>query len=98
MLGNGFRNPFGGFVWDFDKASFRGEPTVAICLEATHGDKTFELEADETFKVHSSPIIFDDLRMGCRYDARVEIPNWNMPDFDDSSWDNAVIEKTQKGI
>lgn len=98
LLGNGFRNSFGGFVWDFDKASCRGEPTVSLYIEATDGKDVFELEADETFKVHSSPIIFDELRMGCRYDARLEIPNWNMPDFDDCGWDNAVCEKTPKGI
>ena len=31
VLGNGFRNAFGGFVWDFDKASCRGAPAVALC-------------------------------------------------------------------
>lgn len=98
LLGNGFRNSFGGFVWDFDKAPCRGVPTVAMCLEASDGSEVLELEADETFKVHPSPVIFDELRMGCRYDSRLEIPNWNMTDFDDSGWDNALCEKTPKGI
>ena len=30
ILGNGFRNPFGGFVWDFEKAHHRGTPTAAL--------------------------------------------------------------------
>lgn len=98
VLGNGFRNAFGGFVWDFDKAACRGVPTVALCLEATDGENAFELEADETFRAHPSPILFDDERMGCRYDARLEIPDWNLPDFDDSAWEHALPEKKPRGI
>lgn len=89
LLGNGFRNPFGGFVWDFDKADFRGPLTLALCCELD--DKNFE--ADTSFKTHPSAILFDDLRMGCRYDAREEIEGWPETDFDDSSWNNAVVCK-----
>ena len=94
ILGNGFRNAFGGFVWDFDKASCRGAPAVALCLEASAGERAFEMEADETFRTHPSPILFDDERMGCRYDARKEIPGWAEPDFDDGAWAFALTEKT----
>ncbi|MBR4539466.1 MAG: family 78 glycoside hydrolase catalytic domain [Clostridia bacterium] len=98
ILGNGFRNAFGGFVWDFDKAACRGVPTAALCLEAKNGEKVFEMEADESFRVHPSPILFDDERMGCRYDARKEIPDWSMPDFDDRFWEHALPEKRPRGM
>lgn len=94
LLGNGMRNAFGGFVWDFDKASFRGPLCVALCIEAKDGENSFELETDETFKTYPSPIIFDDLRMGCHYDARLEIPDWADAEFDDSEWEFA--KKLQK--
>ncbi len=97
ILGNGFRNPFGGFIWDFEKAAHRGTPTVALCIEASDKDNNFELEADESFKTHGSPILFDDLRMGLQYDANLEIPDWNSIGFDDSTWDNAIKEKTPRG-
>ena len=97
LLGNGFRNCFGGFVWDFEKASCRGPVTAALCLEAEGKGKTFELECDETFRTHPSPITLDDLRMGCRYDARLEIDNWCDIDFDDSSWDFVKAEKKPSG-
>lgn len=97
LLGNGFRNPFGGFIWDFDKAAHRGAVTVALCLEASDEERTFELEADESFKTHSSPITFDDLRMGCRYDAGLEIPGWCERGFDDSTWNRVMVEKMPKG-
>ena len=97
LLGNGFRNPFGGFIWDFQNAPHRGVPTVALCLEAENESKRFLMEADESFKTHASPILFDDLRMGIRYDANREIPGWNCAAFDDADWKNALPEKTPRG-
>lgn len=97
ILGNGFRNCFGGAVWDFEKAPCRGAVTAALCIEAECDGESFELEADETFKTHPSPITFDDLRMGCRYDARLETDNWCGVDFDDSSWSFVKKEKTPRG-
>ena len=98
ILGNGFRNPFGGFIWDFDTAPHVGALCCALYLEAQNGEKHFELEADESFKAHPSPILSDDIRMGFCYDSRLEIPNWNKADFDDSGWDNAKHERKPRGI
>lgn len=97
ILGNGMRNAFGGFIWDFEKISARGPVCTALCTEIKGEGKEFVFEADESFKTHSSPILFDDLRMGCVYDSNLEIEGWNMPDFDDSKWDNAIFETTPAG-
>ncbi len=97
ILGNGFRNPFGGDVWDFNLSAHRGAVTVALCLEAEDAENRFELEADESFLTHPSPIVFNDLRMGCIYDARLETDNWNSIDFDDSCWEHAKMEKSPRG-
>lgn len=96
-LGNGWRNPFGGFIWGFDKSEHIGPVTAAFCLEAKNSDKEFILEADESIKTHPSPVLFDDLRMGCQYDARLEIDNWNTVGFDDSAWSNVTYEEAPKG-
>lgn len=97
LLGNGFRNPYGGFIWDFEKSTHRGPVTFALCLKASAKDVHFELEADEGFQTHPSPIQYDDLRMGYCYDAGKEIPDWNMPGFDDSTWEPAQKERTPRG-
>jgi len=97
VLGNGFRNPFGGIVWNFDKSKHRGVPILALCLEAENETQKIELEADESFKTYPSPILFDDLRMGYRYDSRLEIDNWNGIDYDDTHWSYAMYEKTPRG-
>lgn len=81
----------------FGISSCRGTVTAALCIEAECDGKVFELEADGTFKTHLSPVTFDDLRMGCRYDARLETDNWCGVDFDDSSWDFVKKETTPKG-
>lgn len=97
LLGNGFNNPFGGAVWDMDKAEWRSAPRVALELSAANKDRTLSIVADESFKVHASPIFFDDLRMGEYYDANKEIDGWNEIEFDDSSWGNALIAPVPRG-
>ena len=86
ILGNGMHNCPGGVVWDFDKAQWRSSLRFALSFEL-NGEEAFH--ADESFTTHPSPYLFDDLRMGCHYDANLEIPGWNEPGFDDSDWQKA---------
>ncbi|MBO5061001.1 MAG: family 78 glycoside hydrolase catalytic domain [Clostridia bacterium] len=97
VLGNGFMNCFGGSVWDFDKADWTGVPRVAVSFFAQSGDMRLEFIADSEFKVSSSPITFDELRMGEFYDARLEQPGWNEPGFDDSGWESAASCEAPRG-
>lgn len=86
-LGNGFQNNPGGYIWDFDKARFRGAPETALRLDmAFPGGESIRIESDETFRTAPSPIYNDDYRNGEYYDARQEIPGWNEPGFDDAHW------------
>ena len=98
QLGNGNQNGFGGYVWDFQLATWRSAPKIALCLEITHADGTVtEMEADESFRCAPSPVVSDDLRLGEIYDARLEIPGWNLPGFDDSGWTPAICVEAPKG-
>ena len=98
ILGNGLINSIGGYIWDFDKAAFRDAPKVALELVAEcNGYEKVCIEADEYFKVCSSPIKFDDFRYGEYYDAREKIENWSASDFDDSAWANAIPAEAPKG-
>ncbi len=90
ILGNGMQNSLGGQVWDFQLARWRSSPKLALSFEAACGENTLSFEADESFKTAPSPIYFDDLRVGEFYDANREIDGWNLPEFDDSSWANAI--------
>ena len=53
ILGNGFVNNPGGYIWDFDKASFRSTPMMS--LEVVGSDGTVLLTGDTSFKVAPSP-------------------------------------------
>lgn len=97
LLGNGMRNAFGGFVWDFEKDSLRGPLCLALAVEASKDDKTFLLEADESFKVHNSPVLYDDIRLGYIYDSNKELDGWNEVGFDDRDWDFAQKEYPPQG-
>ena len=91
LLGNGFQNHPGGATFLYDKAPWRGAPKFAMRLSLTAEDQSVtELESDESFKVCSSPILFDDFRCGEYYDARLEIENFHSADFDDSELKNAI--------
>lgn len=98
QLGNGMQNGFGGYVWDFEKAPWRSAPKLALCLRLTYADGTVtEMEADESFRCAPSPTVSDDLRLGEIYDARLEIPGWNLPGFDDSGWTAAIPVEAPRG-
>ena len=98
ILGNGFMNSLGGYVWDTDKSAWRGAPRVALELFAeAEGYERVRLEADTEFKVCDSPILFDDLHYGEYYDARKKRDGWCFPEFDDSEWANAFPAKSPRG-
>lgn len=94
MLGNGFMNPFGGRIWDFEKAAWRGAPRVALALEA---DGALLFEADERFAVAPSPVTFDEYRVGAFYDARLERPGWAAPGYDAGDWATAIPLSRPRG-
>ena len=97
MLGNGMQNCFGGFIWDFDLAMYRSAPKLAFLMEVELSDKTLTYEADDNLLCFPSPLYFDDLRMGVKYDARCEIPDWNLPGADLSHASPAIPASTPVG-
>ncbi len=97
ILGNGLKNSVADH-WYFNKARFRGTPATAFSLNIDFGeDENTVIESDTQTKVAASAIIFDDLHYGEYYDANKEIKDWNLPEFDDSSWENAVKVDTPSG-
>ncbi len=97
ILGNGMQNAFGGFVWNFDKTSFLSAPKLAFALELTTGGEKTVIEADENVICHPSPIVFDDLRYGEKYDARQEVADWNLVGCDLSDWTPSIHRSTNRG-
>ena len=73
-------------------------PLVRAQLEISMaGGATTEIVTDETWKVRESPLAplgrgtaFGDYG-GERYDAQLELPDWNAASLDDSGWQSAAI-------
>ncbi len=98
ILGNGFINSPGGVVWDFEKAEYRGAPRVALELNCKLSDGGMTLTADGEFLTHPSPILFDDIRLGETYDARLELDGWMLRGFDTRGWKPALKAETPRGV
>lgn len=96
-LGNGFYNAVGNRyrkLW----ISF-GPPTLYFVLHLTFNDGSKQtLVSDSSWKFAPSPITFNDIYGGEDYDARLEQVGWNMPDFIDSEWNEAVVQEAPQGV
>ncbi len=98
MLGNGFYNESLHTSWNFDTAGWRDSPKLGFRLELVYPDSTEVVESDENWLTDtaSSPVRFNELRSGEKYDANFAT-DWMKPDFDDSAWKNAVIAEPPAG-
>ncbi|WP_367331442.1 alpha-L-rhamnosidase [Sphingobacterium multivorum] len=87
VLGNGWYNHQPLAVWNFDKAPWRARPTFCLELKIVYKDGTVEtIVSDKQWKTASGPITYNNIYTGEHYDARLEIPNWDKPKYDDSTW------------
>ena len=84
MLGNGWYNEAIGTAWDFDLADWRDLPKLSLSLEC---DGETVLVSDESwlYSMHS-PVIFNQLREGEHFDARLYDPAWKSLSYNDSDW------------
>lgn len=79
----------GNFRLNSGHYGFSGPLMLIMELQIEYPDGRKEkILSDESFKATDSPILFTSTLCGERQDARLEIPDWCDPDFDDSHWDN----------
>jgi alpha-L-rhamnosidase len=90
ILGNGWYNQRGRTV----EGQLWYGPPKAICQLEIDG-KT--VGTGEDWKYHGGPIVFDHLFTGETYDARLEMPGWSAPGFDDSAWKPALAAQSPAG-
>jgi len=100
-LGNGFYNPLPMRMWggrNIRDELTVGRPVFIAKLVLTKKDgQTLEIVTDETWKYASGPIIRNSVYLGEVYDARQEIPGWNLVGFDASDWQGASLSKGPGG-
>ncbi len=87
VLGNGWYNHQPLAVWNFDKAPWRDRPTFCLDLRVVYQDGSEEtFSSDQQWKTAAGPIRYNNIYTGEHYDARMEMPGWDKPNFDDSQW------------
>ena len=97
-IGNGWYNDVAA-VWDYDKADWRDSPKMLLQLDVTYTDGTkTTYVSDSSWKFHAGPSVYNHIREGEIYDARLEISGWNLNGFDDSEWEFVSICRPPGGI
>jgi alpha-L-rhamnosidase len=97
MLGRGQYNPLCNDVWGLYKSAWVDQPKLIALMSIEYNDGSVSnIITDNTWKTSGGPVIYDDTRYGELYDARLEQPGWDTPEFDDSEWKKAseVINNT----
>jgi alpha-L-rhamnosidase len=81
MLGNG--RYIGKYGFGFPQL------IMQILVEYENGEKQL-IVSDESWKVLHGPLQENGIYYGEKYDARQEMPGWDMPGFNEKSWQKAV--------
>jgi alpha-L-rhamnosidase len=84
ILGDGWA--VGHLGWDH-RQKYTDRPRLLAQLEIALLDgSVITVATDRTWKYQFGPLVENDFLMGEAYDARLEMPGWDAPGFDDKSW------------
>jgi alpha-L-rhamnosidase len=77
---------YAGYIWA-GPFNYGTTPKLLVQLNVEYADGTKQtFGTDASWKVSYGPLIEADIQQGETYDARLEIPNWNLVGFDDAGW------------
>jgi alpha-L-rhamnosidase len=96
-LGNGWYNPLPLRMWghrNIRGSLATGRPRAIACLVVEHPDGTrTTVTTGPGWKVGKGPTIRNSIFLGEERDARLAIPGWDKPGFDDSGWQAARVSE-----
>lgn len=101
MLGDGFFNQ--DMVpeqqgWLGKKSSY-GTPRLWVELEIMfENGKRHLIVTDETWKCAASAVVSNNVYAGECYDARLEMPGWASPEFNDKNWKGVALMPAPGGM
>jgi alpha-L-rhamnosidase len=95
ILGDGW---YAGYYSYQGKRNLYGEnPRLIAQLQIEYADgSTDRVVTDNSWKASYGPLLEGDLLMGSAYDARLEMPGWDAPKFDDAQWKPVVLDEQIK--
>jgi alpha-L-rhamnosidase len=97
ILGDGWYCGYLGWQGRREHYGRRPQLLVQLHVRYRNGEKVI-LSTDDTWRATAGPIIFSDLYMGELYDARRELPGWDRPDCDESTWGWATLEQAPESV
>jgi alpha-L-rhamnosidase len=84
-LGDGWYAGYIGF--ENKRANYGPFPRFLAQMTIEYADGTTEtVGTDGDWRGATGPILYSDMLMGEAYDARLEMPGWDAPGFDDARW------------
>jgi alpha-L-rhamnosidase len=89
VLGDGWYCGFVGLqrqVW-----GDRPRLLAKLVVEVEGGDEPLVIATDARWRTSTGPILASDNYDGETYDARLELPGWDVPGYDDSAWQRAQV-------
>jgi alpha-L-rhamnosidase len=86
--------------WGWENAQWRATPRLRLDLHLTYEDGSQQaVSSDVSWKASvAGPTRYDSYYLGETYDARRELPGWDRPGFDDSSWPPARLVDPPAGV
>ncbi len=97
VLGTGWYNCHTPGMWVLEYAPWRDFPKMRLELRSASGKLI--TASDTAWKcTQNGPIVFDGLRNGETYDARLELTGWAETGYDDSDWWETGIIRAPGGL
>lgn len=101
MLGNGWYNPLPLKMWgsrDLRDRITHGRPILNGMIRIEYRDGTVSIiPTDDGWKTTSGPVIRNNIYLGEHYDARAEIPDWNIAGIDVADWKSSSLAAGPEG-
>ncbi|MDH4202828.1 MAG: family 78 glycoside hydrolase catalytic domain [Phycisphaerae bacterium] len=99
MLGHGWYDMHTRATWNFDRAPWRGNPTLLLRLNLEYEDGSrASVVSDASWQgITTGPIVFDSIRNGETYDARREKTGWDMPGYRER-WPGVKVMTAPAGV
>lgn len=95
ILGNAWWS--GGLGWHNKQFYSEGPLRFFMQLVVDYQDGSSEIfVTDKTWKTYDSPILENTIYHGETYDARLEMPGWDKPNFDDGKWEPVIVLEAEK--
>jgi alpha-L-rhamnosidase len=99
VVADGWWSGFVGFDMRRPAQHYGTAPQLLAQLVLDHADGSRRVVVtDGGWRERPGPVVYADLLHGERVDARLALPGWDRPGYDDSDWPPAAVLDTDTGV